>query len=198
MSGDLFKNDLYQAVKDLVDLEDGHTTICLDQNKLFSLFSIAFQYMLYRSTKIAGAYIIRIEDAGLADKLGRKAKDSSTRKVMRHLLIPRRLQYHKSIFYLDFFHMSSWSLTNDIPRNRLQGALIIKNTFEALMNENPYSEEKTAKSPIAENFYLTSLTKISPKTIVVSTTSPPDSAHLVRFSFLKTKIKGLPGVTPFG
>ena len=198
MSGDLSKDDLYQAVKVLVDLEKVHPTICLDQHKLFSLFSIAFQYMLYRSSKITGTYIIRIEDASLADKLGRKAKDSSTRKFIRRLLVPRKLPYHKSIFYLDFFHMSSWSFTNDIPRNRLQGALIVKNTFEALMHETPYSNGESSDSPIEEDFYFTSLVKIAPKTLMISTTSPSENMHLVRFPFLKTKTKSLSGVTLSG
>ncbi|MCY4524261.1 MAG: hypothetical protein OXB84_05945 [Halobacteriovoraceae bacterium] len=197
MSKDIAKNELYHAVKTLVNLEYTQPCIQLNQQKLFSLSSIAFQYILYRSTKIPGAYIIRIEDAYLADKLGRKAKDASTRKFIRHLLLPRKLQYHKSIFYLDFFHMSSWTFTNDIPKtkNKLQGALIIKNTFDTLMKENGHFNDKESDASVEKDFYLTSLQKITPKTIVLNTKPLPCNAHQVQFPFLKEPEKNLLGVT---
>lgn len=63
---DLDKSTLYEAVKTLV--ESGSKHIHLDQQKLFTLFSVAFQYILFRSTKHPGHYIIRIEDSMLAEK----------------------------------------------------------------------------------------------------------------------------------
>ena len=70
---DLDKTTMYEAVKSLLEEEAPH--LHLDQQKLFTLFSIAFQYILFRSTKYPGHYIIRIEDSFLADKLARKAKE---------------------------------------------------------------------------------------------------------------------------
>ena len=87
MSDQLSKKDLYESVKTLVELNQPH--IHLNQHKLFTLFSIAFQYMLFRSTKVPGAYIIRVEDSQLVDKLQRRAKDPSTRKFLQALTLPR-------------------------------------------------------------------------------------------------------------
>ena len=88
MKRDLNKNDLYESVKALVECESSH--IHLHQHKLFTLFSVAFQYLLYMSTKKPGAYIIRIEDSQLAEKIARKAKDLSSRKFLQTLLLPRK------------------------------------------------------------------------------------------------------------
>ena len=109
---DLTKELLYEGVKTLLESNKNH--IHLPQQKLYTLFSLAFQYMLYNSTKDAGAYIIRIEDGQLAEKLARKAKDDVTRKFMQRLMLPRRLKYGNSTFYLDFFHIGSWSTVNEI------------------------------------------------------------------------------------
>ena len=72
MNPDISKQDLYEAVKTLVECDEPH--IHLHQHKLFTLFSIAFQYMLFRSTKKPGCYIIRVEDSILADKLAKNQK----------------------------------------------------------------------------------------------------------------------------
>lgn len=67
MSRDLEKTLLYQSVKTL--LEEKNSKISLPQHKLYTLFSIAFQYTLYTATKEPGNYIIRIEDSMLAKNL---------------------------------------------------------------------------------------------------------------------------------
>jgi hypothetical protein len=134
MSRDLSKQDLYESVKTLVEAEN-HPHLILPQQKLFTLFSLAFQYLLFMSTKKPGAYVIRVEDSQLADKLARKSKDPSTRKFIQSLLLPRKLKYGKSVFFLDFFHVGSWNLTSDIPREKLKGALIVKNTSSKPMDD---------------------------------------------------------------
>ena len=109
-SGDISKQDLYEGVKTLIEAESNH--IHLTQQKLFTLFSIGFQYLLFQSTKKPGAYIVRVEDGILADKLAKKSKDPSSRKFMQSLLIPRKLKYEKSVFYLDYFLCNYlWYLT---------------------------------------------------------------------------------------
>src|SRR5690606_7633579 len=97
---------------------DKHIHLC--QQKLYTLFSIAFQYLLYQSSKNNGAYIIRVEDSFLAEKLARKAKDETSRKFMARLLHTRKLRYERSTFYLDYFNLQSWSLTADLPKSRLK------------------------------------------------------------------------------
>lgn len=47
MAIDLDKKHLYESVKQLVETEE-HPHIHLAQQKLYTLYSIAFQYMLYR------------------------------------------------------------------------------------------------------------------------------------------------------
>jgi len=77
---DLDKSTLYEAVKTLVENPAKH--IHLDQQKLFTLFSVAFQYILFRSTKHPGHYIIRIEDSMLAEKLARKAMNDPAQVIV--------------------------------------------------------------------------------------------------------------------
>ena len=72
MQSQLSKKDLYESVKTLVETKDQQ--ILLGQHKLYTLFSIAFQYMLFLSTKNPGGYIIRIENSQLAEKLTKKSK----------------------------------------------------------------------------------------------------------------------------
>ena len=65
-SRDLSRNDLYESVKLLVE-SPNQKALHLTQHKLYSLFSVAFQYILFRSTKEPGAYIIRLENSNLVD-----------------------------------------------------------------------------------------------------------------------------------
>jgi len=167
---DISKEDLYESVKTLVETEDKH--IHLDQQKLFTLFSVAFQYLLFLSTKTPGAYIIRIEDSALADKLAKKSKDSSTRRFMQSLLLPRKLKYQRSTFYLDFFHIGSWSLTADIPREKIQAAIVVKNTSNRPMTEIEFGEDGEEEfDPMAnlpKDYFLNSLTEFIPKTLTIA------------------------------
>jgi hypothetical protein len=120
------KEELYEGVKALIDADAPF--IHLHQHKLFTLFSIAFQYFLYSSTKNPGHYIVRIEDGRLAEKLSYRAKDESTRKFLQKLILSRKVKCGPSTFYLDYFHIGSWSLVSDLPRNLVKGALLVKNT----------------------------------------------------------------------
>jgi len=165
---DLSKEDLYESVKTLVETEEKH--LHLSQQKLFTLFSIAFQYLLYLSTKSSGAYIIRIEDSALAEKLARKSKDPSTRRFIQSLTLPRKLKYQKSTFFLDFFHVGSWSLTADIPKEKIMGAIIVKNTSSRPMVEIDLEEgeETDPMAGLPEDYFLTSLTEFVPKTITIA------------------------------
>jgi len=195
---DLDKNHLYEAVKALV--ETGSKNILLPQHKLFTLYSIAFQYLLFRSTKNPGCYIIRIEDAGFAEKLSKKAKDPITRKMTQQLMIPRKFKYEKSMFYLDFFHPRSWNLTGQIPAEKIMGAMIIKNSSSKPMYDE--IEEQTEESgPLLANphLYMDSLLAVSSKTIIVSEDHPEaqkDPILEIQFPFIKREeVKTVSGVT---
>ena len=122
---DLDKNTLYEGVKALIDCASDH--IHLPQQKLYTLFSVAFQYMLFKSTREPGFYILRVEDSYLLDKLQKKSKDLSTRKFIQSLALPRRFKYGNSTFVLDFFNVSTWAMTNDLPKDKIKGALVVKN-----------------------------------------------------------------------
>lgn len=197
MRRDLSKEDLYEGVKTLVDNDQPH--IQLTQHKLFTLFSVAFQYLLYRSTKEPGAYIIRIENSALAEKLSRKAKDDTSRKFLNSLLLPRKLKYGKSMFFIDFFHVGSWNLTNEIPQSKLKGALIVKNTSSTpmsdLFSEDTESDEAQRQllEQLPEHYYTTMLKEIVPQTITICT-DPIDELSELRFPFIKDSEQTLKGV----
>ncbi len=184
---DLDKSNLYEAVKTLVECPYKH--IHLDQQKLFTLFSIAFQYILFKSTKNPGHYIIRIEDSLLAEKLARKAKDETTRKFMGRLIIPRRLVYQNSTFHLDYFPLTSWGVTKDLPREKIQGAIIVKNTsHNPLIDETDFrhlTQDEQAVELFGKHYYLSSLMEIAPKTITIALNEKFDGLNTVRFDFIE-------------
>ncbi|MBL6991040.1 MAG: hypothetical protein ISR65_14740 [Bacteriovoracaceae bacterium] len=202
MGHDLSKAHLYESVKSVVDL-DGYPHLHFCQHKLFCLFSIAFQYFLFQSTKKPGAYIIRIEDSMLADKLARRAKDQSTRRFLNTLLLPRKYKYNKSVFYLDFFHIGSWNLTNDIPKKNVQGAIIVKNSSSSPMNsisEEVPGAEVAEDGPVIPdlppNYFYTSLQEFVPKTVIIAYESEWENTHKVEFPFIKKQQKKtISGVT---
>jgi hypothetical protein len=194
-SGDISKTDLYEGVKTLIETEAKH--LHLSQQKLFTLFSIGFQYLLFQSTKKPGAYIIRVEDGILAEKLAKKSKDMSSRRFMQSLLIPRKLKYERSVFYLDYFHYGSWNMTNEIPHEKIQGALIVKNTSNRPMTEIPMEEEEQdilLKFP--PGHYHTSLTNFVPKTVTIAFEESFEGTTPIIFPFIKKeKERTVSGVT---
>lgn len=184
---DLDKSTLYEAVKTLVEHPAPH--IHLDQQKLFTLFSVAFQYILFRSTKNAGHYIIRIEDPLLAEKLARKAKDETTRKFLNRLMIPRRLVYGNATFHLDYFPMTTWGTTKDLPKEKIQGAIIVKNTsHNPLIDESDFrhlTSDEQAIELFGKSYYLNSLMQIAPKTITIAFNELYEGLEPVRFDFIE-------------
>ncbi len=196
MSKDIPKQDLYEGVKTLIESDAVH--IHLPQQKLFTLFSIGFQYLLFQSTKNPGAYVIRVEDGHLAEKLAKKAKDPSTRKFMQSLLIPRKLKYEKSVFYLDYFHFGSWNLTNDLPKGKIQAAIIVKNTSNKPMFEMDSDEsvDNTALESIKVGHYRQVLLENSPRTITIAFEEKYSDSTEINFSFIKKeKERTVSGVT---
>ncbi len=202
MKKDLGKQELYDGVKTLVEAESDH--IHLTQHKLFTLFSIAFQYMLFRSTKKPGAYIVRVEDSLLAEKLARKSKDASTRRFIQSVLLPRKLKFQKSTFYIDFFHVGSWNLTSEIPKEKIQGAIIVKNTSSKPMtevmapstNEEGEEEEVDIMASLPEDYYFTSLRDFVPNTVTIAYEMELPDVTPVTFGFIqKEKERTASGVT---
>ena len=184
---DLDKSTLYEAVKTLVEHPAKH--IHLDQQKLFTLFSIAFQYILFRSTKHPGHYIIRIEDPSLAEKLARKAKDETTRKFIGRLMVPRRLVYGSSTFHLDYFPLQTWGMTKDIPKEKIQGAIIVKNTsHNPLIDETDFrhvSDDDQAINLFGKHYYLNTLMDIAPRTITIAFNEEFEGTETVEFAFIE-------------
>ncbi len=186
---DLDKSTLYEAVKTLVESPASH--IHFDQQKLFTLFSIAFQYILFRSTKHPGHYIIRIEDTILAEKLAWKAKDETTRKFLARLIVPRRLAYGNSTFHLDYFPLTTWGVTKDLPKEKIQGAIIVKNTsHNPLIDETDFrhvSDETQAQQLFGKDYYLTSLMEVSPRTITIAFEDNFEGTEKMQFDFIEEK-----------
>lgn len=181
---DLSRETLLNSIKHLLSCDESH--IILDQHKLYTLYSIAFQYMLYLSTKDAGAYILRLENSQLLDKIIQKSKDQTTRNFMHKLSLPRKLKYGQSTFFLDFFNLSSWGMTSEIPHEKIKGAIIV---FSA--SPPPLEDSESFSDHIIEkDYYLNLLLDVCPKTITISydrlfTTSKPQKS--VQFDFIPSK-----------
>ena len=195
-SRDLSRKDLYESVKILVE-NNNQKALHLNQHKLYSLFSIAFQYILFQSTKKPGAYIIRLENSNLVDKLARKSKDSSTRRFIQSLSLPRKLKYGKSTFYLDFFHFGTWNLTSEIPPDKLKGSIIVKrglnNPLEEIKAESGEDQEEVNQFP--KDYYLTSLCEVSPCNIFISHEDLYNGFSEIKFPFIQAeKPKAVSGV----
>ena len=207
MGNDLARDELYESVRTLVETE-GERLIHLSQHKLFTLFSIAFQYLLFQSTKNPGSYIIRVEDSSLAEKLAKRAKDPSSRKFLQSLLIPRKLKYGQSLFYLDFFHFGSWNLTCEIPKEKARVAIVIKNSSVRPLLDSPqllpsnFSNESGEEGNDAppgvnfpENYFLTSLQDFVPKTIAIAFEQDLEGYKKITFPFIRQEEKTISGVT---
>ncbi len=195
---DLEKEMLYQGVKTLVEHPCPH--IHLPQQKLFTLFSVAFQYILFRSTKNPGHYIIRIEDSFLAEKLARKAKDESTRRFLQKMLLPRRLAYGNSTFHLDYFTLGSWGVTKDLPREKIQAAVIVKNTsHNPLIDEGDFrhvpedAQNEAAAQLFGKHYYLASLMETVPRTVTIAYDEDYQGTEKVSFGFIEDDAAGPAG-----
>ena len=190
---DLDKNTLYEGVKLLLECENKH--IHLPQQKLYTLFSVGFNYLLYLSTKQSGHYIIRVEDSYLLEKIQRKSKDETSRKFMEKLALPRRFKYGQSTFHLDFFNFSTWANTNELPKERIQAALIVKNATKTPVGINRFSEEVTDPAEakllesLPENYYLSSLLNFVPKTVTIAFDETFEGVTPIKFPFIKDEDK---------
>ncbi|MBF0301031.1 MAG: hypothetical protein HQK51_20145 [Oligoflexia bacterium] len=175
---DMDRNDLYIGVKTLLESESSQ--IHLSQQKLYTLFSVALQHLVYLSTKDPGNYLVRIESSFLAEKLANKAKDESSRKFMEKLIVSRKLKYKDSTFYLDYFHISSWGLTSSFTKNQIKSALIVKDSYNKPLNELPLHE-------INNNFdfnYHTSLKDIVKLIVIIAYEEKFEGFTNIKFPFV--------------
>ncbi|MBY0516252.1 MAG: hypothetical protein K2P81_05055 [Bacteriovoracaceae bacterium] len=197
---DLEKELLYNGVKTLVEHPSPH--LHLPQQKLFTLFSLGFQYLLFRATKNPGHYIIRIEDSFLADKLARKAKDETTRKFLQKMIVPRRLNYGNAVFHLDYFNLSTWNVTKDLPKERIQGAVIVKNTSNnPLIDEGDFrhvdpenAQNEAAIQLFGKDYYLASLMEFCPRTVTIAFEQDYPGTEKVTFPFIEDEMTNPYGV----
>jgi hypothetical protein len=154
--------------------------------------------MLFLSTKNPGAYIIRLENSQLAEKLARKAKDTSTKNFLQSLMLPRKLKFKKSMFFLDFFHVGSWNLTSTVPQEKIKGIIIVKRTpgvdFE--INMNMEEEEDNPHAEIPKTHYIDSVDHMKSKVIFIHSEGAKEGYKNVSFPFIKKEEpKSVGGVT---
>ena len=183
----LSKEVMYEGVKSLVEAESNH--IHLPQQKLYTLYSLAFNYFLYMSGKNPGHYIIRIENSYLLEKLIRKAKDDSSRKFLQKMALPRKLKYGNSFFHVDFFNFSTWANTNEIPKDKVMGALIVKNASKSPVGHDFTETEDEAVLETLKNlpkhYYTQSLQEFVPKTITIAFEESFENMQELNFPFIK-------------
>lgn len=196
---DLSKEHLYEGVKLLVETECDK--VHLNQPKLYTLMSLGFQYLLYLSTKNPGAYLIRLEESILADKLMKKSKDPSTRKFLAKLLTTRKLNYGPSSFFLDYFHPQSWQVTQTVPNTKWKAALVVKGTSNKTFIDIPQQDDENVDiapenqiNPYDENVYLAPLCELPIKTLWIAFEhNTPPNFNQVKFPFIPEKEESMLG-----
>ena len=197
---DLTKEHLYEGVKAIIESEANH--IHLAQQKLYTLYSLAFNYFLFESERNPGHYIFRIEDSYLLEKLIRKAKDPASRKFLQKLSLPRKFKYGSSMFHLDFFNFTTWHNTNELPKDKIKGALIVKNATKAPIGPDFTEDEEVqaAMSALPPNYFLMSLKEFVPKTITIAYEEEFEGVTSIKFPFIKEEEvdKTLSGVSISG
>lgn len=185
MAQDLSKDLMYEGVKTLIEAQKPH--IHLPQQKLYTLYSLAFNYFLYKSEKNPGHYIVRVEDSYLVEKLIRKAKDSTSRKFLQKMALPRKFRYNNSCFHLDFFNFATWANTNELPKDKIKGALIVKNTSKSPVGHDFSEDEEflAVLKTLPPNYYLESLKEFVPETITIAFEETYEDLHSINFPFIK-------------
>ncbi len=127
----------------------------------------------------------------LAEKLARKAKDETTRKFMGRLLVPRRLSYGNSTFHLDYFPLASWGVTKDLPKEKIQGAIVVKNTsHNPLIDETDFrhiTADDQAVALFGKNYFLSSLMNIAPTTITIAFNEKFEGLDCIEFDFIEER-----------
>lgn len=182
---DLPKETMYEGVKLLLEQESAH--IHLTQQKLYTLYSLAFNYFLYQSEKQPGHYIIRVEDSYLLEKVTRKAKDQTSRKFLQKMALPRKLRFGNSVFHLDFFNFGTWANTNELPKDKIKGALIVKNTSKSPVGPDFVDDEDVQEvlKTLPPHYYLYSLKEFVPKTITIAYDETYEDVQKMTFPFIK-------------
>jgi hypothetical protein len=185
MARDLEKDLMYAGVKSLLDFNNPH--IHLPQQKLYTLYSLAFNYFLYQSEKKPGHYIIRVQDSYLLEKLTRKAKDLTSRKFLQKLALPRKFRYNNSVFHLDFFNFSTWANTNELPKDKIQGALIVKNATKSPVGHDFTEDEEIQNilETLPPHYYLYSLKEYVPQTITIAFDEIYEDVEQLEFEFIQ-------------
>lgn len=127
----------------------------------------------------------------LAEKLARKAKDETTRKFLSRMMVPRRLAYGNSTFHIDYFPLATWGVTKDLPKEKIQGAIIVKNTsHNPLIDESDFrniTEDEQAVQLFGKHYYLSSLMDIAPTTITIAFDEEFEGLQRINFDFIEEK-----------
>jgi len=191
---DLQKEQLYEALKSLENGTGPH--FHLNQQKLFTLGSIAFQYLLYKASRNPGIYLIRIEDGHLADKLAHKSKDETSRRLMEKILLPRRLKVGDSTFVLDYFQESSWTRIQEMPISRFRMAVVIRNTTRRPFHDRHEEDEEVETSKITSQSldFLPLLMSQFPQTLTIAYDMKIPDTEVIRFDFINDEEDTLSGV----
>jgi len=130
----------------------------------------------------------------------RKSKDVSTRNFMQKLALPRKLKFQNSTFYLDFFNIGSWALTNDLPKEKFRAALVVKDTVDRPLDQSTEVEDEdeaeAAKliASLPEDYYISTLINYMPKTINISIGDAIEGTKDVKFPFIKEEREIVKGV----
>ncbi len=186
---DISNLDLNVAIKELNLVAKKHVNIHLYQAKIFTLFSICIHFLLKKSHIDKGAYIIRLESSSLLNRLIKGAKTPLSREILYKLSSSRKQYIKDSIFYLDFFQPSSWSLTSNIARERIKYMLIVKDSRAIFTEEDSNSENKSSTLNIDQ------FINHSPKNLIISVDYKNDNIHPLEFKFLKQTEDVSNGVT---
>ena len=90
------------------------------------------------------------------------------------------------MFHLDFFNFTTWHNTNDLSKDKIKGALIVKNATKSPIDmTSQMTKSSIGDECSTEDYFLHSLKEFVPKTITIAFEEDFDELEIIRFPFIK-------------
>ena len=102
------------------------------------------------------------------------------------MTLPRRIKIKDSFIHLDFFALPTWAKTSELPKEKILGALIVKNAYQKPISFDTDDEQMIALlNSLPKDYPITTLSDFVPKTLVISLEENIEGFFPQRFDCIK-------------